>query len=40
MTAEEIRDLGVKSKQRIADAYSWQFIADEYEWLFLGKSVN
>ena len=38
--ADTLRDaereaLGKKAKQRIADAYSWQFIADEYERLFL-----
>ena len=32
---EEIAQLGKKAKQRIADAYSWQFISDEYEKLFL-----
>ena len=32
---EEISQLGKKAKQRIADAYSWQFISDEYEKLFL-----
>lgn len=37
MSPEEIHELGVKAKRRIADAYSWQFIADEYEKLFLGE---
>ena len=35
LPAEEIAELGKKAKQRIADAYSWQFIAAEYEKLFL-----
>ena len=35
LTEEEIAQLGVKAKARIADAYSWQFISDEYEKLFL-----
>jgi rhamnosyltransferase len=34
---EEMVALGCKAKQRIADAYSWQFIADQYKQLFLGK---
>lgn len=32
---EQIEQLSVKAKQRIADAYSWQFITSEYEKLFL-----
>ena len=35
LAPEEIAALGKKAKQRIADAYSWQFIASEYEKLFL-----
>ncbi len=35
MPAEEIAVLGMKAKQRIKDAYSWQFITDEYAKLFL-----
>ena len=35
MTQDEIEALGVKAKQRIKDAYSWEFIAAEYEKLFL-----
>ena len=35
LSPEQIADLGVKAKQRIKDAYSWQFIAAEYERLFL-----
>jgi len=31
----EILALGAKAKQRIADAYSWQFITEEYKKLFL-----
>lgn len=34
LSSNEIAQLGQKAKQRIADAYSWQFIADEYEKLF------
>jgi len=35
LSPDQILHLGKKAKQRIADAYSWQFIADEYEKLFL-----
>jgi rhamnosyltransferase len=35
LSANQIAVLGQKAKQRISDAYSWQFIADEYEKLFL-----
>ncbi|WP_420838208.1 beta 1-4 rhamnosyltransferase Cps2T [Bifidobacterium santillanense] len=35
MDPEEIRDLGVRAKARIAQAYSWQHIADQYKQLFL-----
>ena len=35
LSAEEIAALGEKAKQRIKDAYSWQFISSEYEKLFL-----
>jgi len=35
LTLEEIGQLEQKAKDRIRDAYSWQFIADEYEKLFL-----
>ena len=37
LSANQIALLGQKAKQRISDAYSWQFIADEYEKLFLSK---
>ena len=37
LSANQIAVLGQKAKQRISDAYSWQFIADEYEKLFLSK---
>jgi rhamnosyltransferase len=37
MSPSEIAALGAKAKQRIADAYSWQFICAEYEKLFLKK---
>ena len=36
LPAEQISALGAAAKQRIADAYSWQFITDEYAKLFLG----
>ncbi len=35
LNPEQIEQLSVKAKQRIADAYSWQFITTEYEKLFL-----
>lgn len=35
LTESQIAELGKRAKQRIRDAYSWQFIADEYEKLFL-----
>ncbi len=35
MTETEISEIGEKAKNRISDAYSWQFIADEYEKLFI-----
>lgn len=34
MGQAEIEELGKKAKQRIKDAYSWQFIADRYEEVF------
>ncbi|NME42594.1 glycosyltransferase family 1 protein [Lactobacillus agilis] len=34
MDQAEIEELGKKAKQRIKDAYSWQFIADRYEEVF------
>lgn len=37
MPKEEIKALGLRAKQRIIDAYSWEFIAGEYEALFLSK---
>ncbi len=36
MSEEEIKELSVKAKRRIVDAYSWQFIVNEYEKVFLG----
>lgn len=38
LSANQIAAFGAKAKQRIADAYSWQFITDEYEKLFLKDS--
>ena len=35
-----IEDLGMKAKQRIADAYSWDGIVKQYEATFLAKSEN
>ena len=32
-----LEDYGQKAKQRIRDAYSWQFIADRYEDIFCGE---
>lgn len=37
MGEEEIEEFGRKAKQRIRDAYSWQFIADRYEEIFVSK---
>jgi len=37
MAPEAIAALGVKAKQRIADAYSWEFISSEYKNLFLAN---
>ncbi|WP_338024187.1 beta 1-4 rhamnosyltransferase Cps2T [Bifidobacterium amazonense] len=37
MSSDDVHQLGRKAKQRIADAYSWQFIADEYEKLFVSE---
>lgn len=37
MTKEEIKALGQNAKQRIIDAYSWDFISSEYEKLFLNQ---
>ena len=36
MSGPEIAALGAKAKQRIRDAYSWEFITAEYKRLFLG----
>ncbi|MBQ5399042.1 MAG: DUF1972 domain-containing protein [Ruminococcus sp.] len=36
MTEQEIQSLGKKAKNRIAEAYSWQFISDEYERVWVG----
>ncbi len=38
LSADQVAALGAKAKQRIADAYSWQFICSEYEQLFLGNN--
>lgn len=35
MSEAEIKELGVKAKNRIADAYSWEYIVDQYEKVFL-----
>ena len=32
-----LEEYGQKAKQRIRDAYSWQFIADRYEEIFCGE---
>lgn len=37
MSEDEVAEYEKKAKQRIAEAYSWQFIADEYEKVFLGN---
>lgn len=33
----ELEEYGQKAKQRIKDAYSWQYIADRYEEIFCGE---
>ncbi|KAB7788100.1 glycosyl transferase [Bifidobacterium cebidarum] len=38
MDPDEIRALGVKARQRIHDAYSWEHIANQYKKLFTHKS--
>lgn len=35
MNAEEISEYGRKAKERIEEAYSWQYIAEQYEKVFL-----
>lgn len=35
ISEEKIRELGLKAKERISKAYSWEYIADEYEKVFL-----
>ncbi len=37
LTTDEIKEYSKKAKQRIKDAYSWQFIADEYKRVFEGE---
>lgn len=37
MTQEEINEIGIKAKNRIANEYSWKFIADRYREVFLEK---
>lgn len=34
MSKQQIKELGIKAKQRIKDSYSWQFIADRYKEIF------
>lgn len=41
MTAEEIKSLGIKAKERIAKYYTWEQISEKYEQLFCdGKQYN
>lgn len=40
MSDEERTEYGQKAKQRVADAYSWQFIADKYEAVFIPEKNN
>ncbi len=35
LAAEEVHELGVKAKERIKSAYSWNVIAGEYEKLYM-----
>ena len=37
MSADEIKVLGKKAKERIKEAYSWEYIAERYEKIFLSK---
>lgn len=37
MTPKQIEAYGAKAKERIANAYSWEFISSEYRKVFLGK---
>lgn len=39
MSVDEISAIGAKAKERIRDAYSWQYIAGKYEDVFLGGQV-
>lgn len=34
MTEEDIKQFGVKAKERISEAYSWEYIVDSYEKVF------
>ena len=38
MEADTISAFGAKAKDRIRNAYSWQYIADQYENAFLGNT--
>lgn len=38
LTDSALEEYGKKAKQRIKDAYSWQFIADRYESIFVGEN--
>lgn len=35
METEKIRELGIKAKERIKDAYSWKYITDRYKDVFM-----
>lgn len=39
MSKEDIKALGQRAKQRIIDAYSWEFISGEYEKIFLNRGI-
>lgn len=39
MSKEDIKALGQRAKQRIIDAYSWEFISSEYEKIFLNRGI-
>lgn len=38
VSPEKRKDYGKRAKQRVRDAYSWQFICDRYEDAFLNKT--
>ena len=39
MSAEKIKEMGRKAKERIRTAYGWEYIVDQYEKLFLQNRI-